>query len=161
MRTVKIAAATVIALALIVVAISYGFLKSEGLSARRKPSKLEYVLANHALSISIPAAAKNAKNPMKADADALSEAGKDYSDHCAPCHARDGAGNTDIAKGLSPEVPDLRSAQIQNLSDGQLFYIIKNGVRFTGMPGSYFQNERIWRLVLLIRNFAITKNRGQ
>ena len=161
MRTAKAIAGTVVALVLITVAICYGFLKSQGLSARKKPGKLEYVIANHALSISIPASAKNTKNPMKPNADALAEAGKDYTDHCAPCHARDGAGNTEIAKGLSPEVPDLRAEHIQKLSDGEMFYIIRNGVRFTAMPASSFQDERIWRLVLLIRNFAVTKSRAQ
>ncbi len=136
------------------------FLRSEGLSARNKPGKLEYVIANHALRISIPAAAKNTKNPIKPNPDALTEAAKDFSDHCAPCHATDAAG-TEIARGLSPEVPDLRSRHIQRLSDGEMFYIIKNGIRFTGMPGSHFQDERIWRLVLLIRNLAGKKNRAQ
>lgn len=155
MRTAKAVIATVIALALVSVVICYGLLRSQALSARKKPGKLEYAIAAYALGISIPTAAKRAKNPVKSDPDALAGAGKDYSDHCAFCHGDGGAGNTDAAKGLSPEVPDLRAEHIQKLSDGEMFYIIKNGIRFTGMPGSYFQDERIWKLVLLIRQFTI------
>ncbi len=85
---------------------------------------------------------------------ALTEARKFYSDNCAVCHANDGTGKTNTAKGLSPEVPDLRAAHVQKLTDGEMFYIIKNGVRFTGMPGWDLSDGHSWQLVLLIRQFA-------
>lgn len=154
MRTVKIASTTLLALILVALALCYVFLKSEGLSARKKPSDLEYAIANYALAVSVPAATKNATNPFEATSEALIAAKKDYSDHCAVCHANNGAGNTETAKGLSPEVPDLHAEHIQRLTNGELFYVIRNGVRFTGMPGWNFQDERIWRLVLLIRQFG-------
>jgi len=78
---------------------------------------------------------------------ALTEARKFYSDNCAVCHANDGTGKTNTAKGLSPEVPDLRAAHVQKLTDGEMFYIIKNGVRFTGMPGWDLSDGRPWELV--------------
>jgi mono/diheme cytochrome c family protein len=84
----------------------------------------------------------------------LIDAKKSYSENCAVCHGIDGTGKTDIARGLSPEVPDIRAPQIQSRTDGELFYIIKTGVRFTGMPGWDFRDEQIWHLVLLIRQFA-------
>jgi hypothetical protein len=52
---------------------------------------------------------------------------------------------------MSPEVPDLRAEHIQNLTDGELFYIIKNGVRFTGMPAWDLPDDHNWKLVALIR----------
>ena len=154
MRTVRTSVATLIALIAAVFAICYGFLRSEGLSARKKPSNFEYAIANRALAVSIPTPAKDAKNPMRPAPAALTEARKYYSDNCAVCHANDGTGKTNTAKGLSPEVPDLRAAHVQKLTDGEMFYIIKNGVRFTGMPGWDLSDERAWQLVLLIRQFA-------
>jgi mono/diheme cytochrome c family protein len=154
MRTAKAAALTVIVLVLVVWIISYGLLRSGGLSARKKPGKLEYAIANYALGVSMPASAKAVANPIKATPDTLKDANKYYSENCSVCHANNGSGKTDLARGLSPEVPDLRSAHIQRLADGQMFYIIKNGVRFTAMPSWNFNDKQIWELVAFIRRFA-------
>jgi hypothetical protein len=45
-----------------------------------------------------------------------------------------------------------RDAGTQNLTDGEIFYIIENGVRFTGMPGWVGEDEENWKLVLFIRH---------
>jgi mono/diheme cytochrome c family protein len=139
---------------LTILAICYGFLRSEGLSARRKPTRVEYALASYALALSIPTASKRAKNPIGVTSEVLVEAKKYYSDNCALCHANNGTGTTNTAKGLSPEVPDLHAAHVQRLTDGEMFYIIKNGVRLTGMPGWDLPDEQVWKLVLIIRDFA-------
>ncbi|HEX2711678.1 MAG TPA: cytochrome c, partial [Candidatus Acidoferrales bacterium] len=72
---------------------------------------------------------------------------------CATCHALDGNGNTVIGRNLYPRVPDLRDAVTQGLSDGELYYIISHGVRFTGMPawGSEHSPGETWQLVSFIR----------
>ena len=57
-----------------------------------------------------------------------------------------------INSGLYPPAPDLRQEETQRLSDGELMYIIKNGIRFTGMPGWGGENEENWKLVLFIRH---------
>jgi mono/diheme cytochrome c family protein len=154
MRTAKIVTITFMAVILIVLGLCYGFLKSEGLSARKKPSDFEYAIANRALALSIPTRVKKTKNPVRPTPETLIDAKKSYSDNCAACHANDGTGKTNTANGLSPEVPDLHAAHIQRLSDGEIFYVIKNGIRFTGMPGWDLRDEQIWNLVLLIRQFA-------
>jgi mono/diheme cytochrome c family protein len=82
------------------------------------------------------------------------DAEKSYSDSCAVCHGIDGTGKTKVANGLSPEVPDLHAEHIQKLTDGEMFYIIKNGVRFAGMPGWDLRDQQIWNLVFLLRQFA-------
>ena len=142
---------------LAVLLLAYVFLRSEGLSARKKPGNFEYAIANFALGLSVPAEAKQLKNPLTADSQVLAEARNRFKEHCAVCHAEDGAGKTPLAAGLSPEVPDLHADHIQNLTDGELFYIIKNGVRFTGMPGWDFEDNHNWGLVALIRQFAKEK----
>jgi mono/diheme cytochrome c family protein len=77
-----------------------------------------------------------------------------FADHCAVCHANDGSGATEMGKGLWPKAPDMRGEQTQRLTDGELFYIIEHGVRFTGMPGwstGASGEESTWQLVHFIR----------
>lgn len=159
MRTVRTIAICLAILIGIVLPICFVLVKSGFLNARNKPSALEYSIANYALRLSIPAEAKNARNPIQMNPAALKDANKYFSENCSVCHANDGSGRTDTAKGLSPEVPDLHAAHVQNLTDGEMFYIINNGVRFTGMPGWDLPKEQIWKLVLLIRQPRTTEYR--
>jgi mono/diheme cytochrome c family protein len=79
-----------------------------------------------------------------------------WADHCASCHANDGSGATPIGSGLYPSVPDMRKARTQDLSDGELFYVIERGVPFTGMPawgnGTPEGERQSWQLVRFIRH---------
>jgi mono/diheme cytochrome c family protein len=126
-----------------------------GLSARATPTALEAFLAQHAHRLSIPSSASNMHNPTEVTDLNLREARQHFADHCASCHANDGSGDTMYGKGLYPKPPDLRKSETQNLSDGELFWIIENGVRFTGMPafgGGHGSEEDSWKLVLFIRH---------
>ena len=142
---------------LIVVVGGLGYLgvtiARHGFSAREKPSQLEEFLARHARRIATPAGAKELKNPYPATAESLAAARAHWVDHCASCHALDGSGNTVIGRNLYPKAPDMKDAETQELSDGELYYIISNGVRFTGMPawGGEDSAEEIWQLVSFIR----------
>jgi mono/diheme cytochrome c family protein len=151
MRTFRVVAITLIAFLLATLVLSYAFVRSEGLSARNKPSNFEYAIANFALGLSIPSEAKKLRNPLGPEPQILAEAKMQYKDHCAVCHAEDGGGNTTLSAGLSPEVPDLRAQHIQELTDGEMFYIIKHGVRFTGMPAWDLGDDHSWGLVTLLR----------
>jgi mono/diheme cytochrome c family protein len=133
-------------------AFLYWFLAAHGFSARERPSRLEALLAKHARRIATPAGARDLKNPVNPTPLAIAEARDHFSDHCAVCHANDGSGKTQINEGLYPPAPDLRQAGTQNLTDGEFFYIIKNGIRFTGMPGWGGEDEDNWKLVLFIRH---------
>jgi len=148
-------------LLLIVVGIFGGvaYILSRGISARAEPSAAETFIARRLRHLAIPRAAREAVNPVPASPEALMEAMEHFADHCAFCHANDGSGNTDIGKGLYPKPPDMKQAATQNLSDGELFYLIQNGVRFTGMPGfavpdgSHDQDS--WKLVRFIRHLPM------
>lgn len=126
-----------------------------GFSARATPSFLETAMARYARSLAIPASAKSLQNPI-ADSPAVQhEAMAHYADHCASCHANNGSGDTMYGKGLYPKPPDLRFAATQNLSDGELFFIIQNGVRLTGMPAFGSPNDDStdsWKLVRFLRH---------
>ncbi|MBZ5529264.1 MAG: cytochrome c, partial [Acidobacteriia bacterium] len=103
--------------------------------------------------LAIPAGARDAANPVPATPTALREGMMHFADHCATCHGNDGSGDTAYGRGLFPKPPDLRRARTQELSDGELFWIIENGVRFTGMPAfsAPGEQEESWKLVRFIR----------
>jgi len=81
--------------------------------------------------------------------------GKDlYMLRCASCHGFDGRTPTDVGRGMYPRTPDLGSPAVQQWSDAELFWIIKHGIRLTGMPGfgKIHSDEEIWHLVHYIRS---------
>lgn len=127
----------------------------DGLSARATPSRLEALFARTMRDLAIPASAKKLTNSAPLTAQTLREARIHFADHCAVCHGNDGGGITLFGMGLYPKPPDLRVARTQNLSDGELFWIIENGVRFTGMPGFAGHGaaeDDSWKLVHFIRH---------
>jgi mono/diheme cytochrome c family protein len=122
--------------------------------ARLAPSPTEEFLARFVRRWSLPAGASHARNPFAASPEIFREASRHFADHCASCHANDGSGNTEIGRNLYPPAPDMRLAPTQQLSDGELYYIIHNGVRWTGMPawGVGDDDPDSWKLVLFVRH---------
>jgi len=149
---------TLLLIALVAVALAIvaaASLLHNGLSSRATPTFLEAMLARNARHMAIPAGARKQQNPMPATPGNLRDARLHFADHCAICHGNEGTGDTPIGKGLYPKPPDLRAEETQKLSDGELFWIIENGVRFTGMPafgGSHGSEEDSWKLVRFIRH---------
>jgi len=125
-----------------------------GISARPEPSRAETRVARALRHQLIPSHARSATNPVPATPEAVAAGLEHYADHCSSCHANDGSGRTPLGEGLYPRPPDLRSRATQDLSDGELFWIIENGVRLTGMPawGEPGSEEESWRLVHFIRH---------
>src|SRR6267154_5992155 len=153
-RTLVIAIA--IALLGVVVAVAVSILH-DGLSARATPNRFEIMLARNARHLAIPSNARLAQNPLLDSPEDLRDARLHFADHCTICHANDGSGQTMIGGGLYPNPPDLRLPETQNLTDGELFWIIENGVRFTGMPafsdsGGHGGMLDSWKLVHFIRH---------
>src|SRR6476660_389635 len=135
-----------------------GVLLRHGISARKDPSQAEIRVARtlrHLANLSLD---RSDDNPWKdvATADVMKDAREHFADHCAQCHANDGSGNTEMGKNLYPRAPDMRLPATQNLSDGELYYIIRNGVPLTGMPAwgepNLVQDDDSWQLVLFIRH---------
>ena len=126
----------------------------DGLSARATPTHLEAMAARRVRYMVMPESARQARNPLAGNLENLREARLHFADHCATCHANDGSGDTLLGKGMYPKPPDLRLQETQKLSDGELFWIIENGVRFTGMPGfgTPGAEDDSWKLVLFIRH---------
>src|SRR5712691_3973298 len=125
-----------------------------GFSARDNPSVVETYVAKTARRLSVPASERNAKNPFAASAEVLSEARAHFADHCATCHGNDGSGKTQIGQNLYPKTPDMRLPNSQSLTDGEICYVIHNGIRLTGMPawGTEEKDDDSWKLVVFIRH---------
>ncbi len=127
-----------------------------GFSARDQPSSVEAYVARRMRQWAIPARAKKMKNPFADSAEAVMEGRAHFADHCASCHGNDGRGKTEIGRNLYPKAPDMWGKDTQSLSDGELFYIIKNGVRLTGMPAwgkeTAEDDQASWHLVSFIRH---------
>ena len=132
------------------------FVKATGLSARSTPSRLETAMARRVRSWSVPADYRNRVNPVLANAESVRNGLAHFADHCFSCHANDGSGATEMGKSMFPPAPDMRAAATQELTDGELFYVIEHGVRFTGMPawgtGTTAGEESSWHLVSFIRH---------
>jgi mono/diheme cytochrome c family protein len=147
------------ALALAVAAAGSGlvFLKTRasGFSAREQPSAVERLAARQARAMALPPGARERANPVADSTEVLEEARAHWADHCAGCHSNNGSGSSEMGKHMYPPAPDMRQAGTQDLSDGELFYIIQNGIRLTGMPswgsGSSGDERDSWKLVRFIR----------
>jgi mono/diheme cytochrome c family protein len=129
---------------------------ARGFSASEPPGVLERWIARRARSAAMPADARARANPLQNTPEVLAEARAHWADHCATCHANDGSGDTLLGKHTSPPAPDMRLEATQKLTDGELFYVIQNGIRLTAMPawssGSAHDEQDSWKLVHFIRH---------
>jgi mono/diheme cytochrome c family protein len=128
-----------------------------GFSARAEPSSIETLLATTARKLAVPSSYRQLRNPFSASPQNVQAGMEHFSDHCSTCHANDGGGDTLFGKGLYPKPPDMRTAETQNKSDGELYYTIEDGVRLSGMPAfgeehSVGDDAETWHLVLFIRH---------
>lgn len=105
-----------------------------GLSAHDEPTSLEAFLARRMRHWAVPSQLREAKNPLPVTPAVLAEARAHFADHCATCHGNDGKGQA-LGAQMYPKAPDMTQRATRELSDGELFSIIENGVRLTGMPG--------------------------
>jgi predicted CXXCH cytochrome family protein len=136
--------------------IGVGALVVRGFRATSEPTAFETVLARGVRNLAIPARARKERNPLLATPEILQEGRETFLARCAVCHGHDGAGTAAVGRNLYPRVPDLRAARTQDLTNGDLHYIIENGVQLTGMPawGRPHQelNDASWKVVLFIRS---------
>ncbi len=129
--------------------------KSNGFSTRETPGALERWAARAARDAAIPGKVTALQNPVAKSEEALSEARAHWADHCASCHANNGSGDIAMGKGMYPPPPDMRQVETQQLTDGELFFVIKNGIRLTGMPAwgdKDSDDADSWKLVHFIRH---------
>lgn len=153
-KRITIAVGIFLALLVLVSGALYSYITSGGLIARQKPSAIEANLMRWVLKLSVPRQAKLLTNPLGISArssDVLA-GGELYKQKCEICHAHDGSGLTEAGAGQYPPPIDLRGPEVREVTDGELFYFIRNGIRNTAMAGWQFPDTETWRLVAYIRN---------
>ncbi len=127
-----------------------------GFSAKTEPHALEVFIARQVRHLAIPIEQRNTQNPIPFSPDVIKESLAHFADHCATCHANNGSGQTPIGKNVNPKALDLRLPDIQSMSDGEIFWVIHNGIRFTAMPawgeGDLAEDKDSWKLVHFIRH---------
>jgi mono/diheme cytochrome c family protein len=155
-RSIVETAALLVALAVVLGILAGAYLVTAGVSARPQPGRVEAFAARAVRGVAIRLRTRGLTDPVPASPDVVAEGLAHFADHCASCHGNDGSGDIEMGRGLYPRAPDMRLPATQNLSDGELFYIIENGVRFTGMPGwatgTAAGEESTWHLVQFIRH---------
>jgi predicted CXXCH cytochrome family protein len=133
------------------------FIKWRGFRASSKPSALEIATARSLRDFAISGRERHKANPVANDPVAIQQGREDFLARCASCHGVDARGLTPIGANVYPRVPDLHSETTQNLTDGEIHYIIENGVQLTGMPAMPSAHRESaaesWKLVSYIRSF--------
>lgn len=133
-----------------------------GCSASR-PGKLETSIMTKAKHTIFVRNTK-ARNPVPATADNIASGKQAFSYYCVACHGLDGQ-NTGVpfADRMSPPVPLLSSRSVQSYTDGQLMWIIENGISPSGMPASkgILTDEEMWSIVLYIRHLPPAGSLGE
>lgn len=150
------------------VGVWFGYrLFTTGFTAKAEPHAIEVFMARQIRHLAIPIEKRNAQNPIPLSPNVMRESLAHFADHCATCHANNGSGQTPIGKNVYPRAPDLRLADTQSMSDGEMFWVIHNGIRFTAMPawgeGDPTQDQGSWKLVHFIRHLPqlTSKELGQ
>ncbi len=150
----RLVISAVVAAVIFTGALGLWLIRANGFSARTRPSPVERLIVRALHRWSVPSRAKETANPVAFSPEIWAESRAHFADHCASCHGNDGRGDTSIGRNLFPRAPDMRLAATQDRTDGELYWIIENGVRLTGMPawgkgGS--DDLDTWKLVHFIR----------
>jgi mono/diheme cytochrome c family protein len=124
----------------------------QGCSAGKQPSHGESSLANAAKDVTIPLEAGKMTNPLPDSDEVVSKGQEVFLGSCAQCHGADARGDSNLGRNMTPPAMDLSSAHVQHWSDAELFWIIQNGVRLTGMPAwkSSISDNDTWKLARYI-----------
>lgn len=124
------------------------------LSALPEPGPVETYMATQAKRLFVSRRAHGVSPAPPNDAATLANGRMQFGGNCASCHGYDGRTPTAMGRSLYPPAPDLGSSAVQKYSDAELFWVVKNGIRLTGMPGfgRILSDQDIWALVHYVRS---------
>jgi mono/diheme cytochrome c family protein len=116
--------------------------------------KIEKRLASFAVDRAVARRAPRRENPVTATPETLAKALVHYREMCVTCHGAGAVDPSAIGEGLNPPAPDLTQPSVQKRTDGELFWLVQNGIRMTGMPafGPTHSEDDIWALVAFLRH---------
>lgn len=143
-------------IAVIIIVGAYGVMHVS-LSALPQPGPLETAIASEAKDWYIGRAARSSvPPPPKTVAPGIATGEEAFGMDCANCHGQDGRKPTPIGQAKYPRVLDLGSPEVQEMSDAELFWVIKNGIRLSGMPGFAHieSDDEIWQLTFYVRSLG-------
>lgn len=124
------------------------------LLVHRQDLPLEQQYGHFAIGVAARVLAGNASNPVANNPRAVA-AGRDaYTGSCAQCHGSTGDGKGVFGPATYPPATDLTSHDVAEKSDAELFWITKNGLSFTAMPGfgDQYSDQDIWNIVAYMRS---------
>ncbi len=127
------------------------------ISALPEPGPLETALASKARDWFISRAARGPLPLAPSDRSSSVDAGRPlFGMVCATCHGQDGRTPTPVGKSMYPRAPDLGMPEVQEMSDAEIFWVVKNGIRLSGMPGFADINtdEQIWQMTYFVRSLG-------
>ena len=122
-------------------------------AAVNRPGKMEKKIAEFALDRSIEKRAPSKANPFTKPEDirfGLSH----YKENCLDCHGAPGVEESEFAQGLNPPAPDLTLPSVREMPEGEMFWVVSNGIRMTGMPAfsPTHKEDEIWKIVAFVRH---------
>ena len=127
------------------------------------PNKAEKVAAAF-VKHHITVGNRRQKNPLRATPSTIADGKDAFSHYCVACHGMDGQ-NTGVpfADQMSPPIPSLASPDVQRYTDGQLKWVIDNGIWPSGMPGSKgtLSDDEIWSIVIFLRHLPPAGSQGE
>jgi mono/diheme cytochrome c family protein len=127
------------------------------------PSRFEVALAAKVKRY-VTVGGKSDRNLLAATGDNVRRGQQAFSSYCIACHGLDGQ-NTGVpfSDAMSPPVPLLTAPEVQQYTDGQLHWVIANGLFPSGMPAArgILSDEEIWRIVLYIRHLPPAGSLGE
>jgi cytochrome c len=113
---------------------------------------------------SVTVRGKNVQNPLGSSPETIASGKDAFSHYCVACHGLDGQ-NTGVpfADRMSPPVPSLKSVTVQSYTDGQLKWIVENGISPSGMPASkgILTDREIWSIVVYLRHLPQAGSLGE
>lgn len=155
--------ALVVLIGIVVLCIGgWVFAHTWSMSALNPPGTMERMMASHAKRFFIERAAKAGFSAETAASDdSVSNGQTIYGSLCAGCHGYDGRTPTKLGRSMNPRVPSLADGDVQSWSNPELFVIIRDGLRMTGMPAfaTVERDEEIWDLVHYIRRIPASAPR--
>lgn len=152
----RLLAGTIVIVILIAIA---SWFATRNISALPEPGAFETRIFTAVRNWYIHRAADRSNSRVPSGSTAEITAGQGlFSMACASCHGSDGRSPTNIGKSMYPRCPDLGSHEVQRLSNPELFWVIKNGIRFSGMPGfgNTLSDDDIWQATYYVRYLGAT-----
>ena len=129
------------------------------LSALPEPGRTETFLATQAKHYVVRRSSHRDVPPALGERQvSVKEGERLFGTECGACHGNSGHNPTDAGRWMYPRAADLTSPDSQSYFDRELFWIVKNGIRLSGMPafGKVESDEHIWDLVFYVRSLPTT-----